>query len=64
MLRAALAFCLFGLNPDLSWPKSQYRLSLGIKVGYAKVHLFARSSFYGNKVLSPNLSNLAQAVPS
>ena len=42
MLRAVLGFCLFGPNPDLSWPKSQYRLSLGIKVGFAKGQLISK----------------------
>ena len=50
MLLAALGFCLFGPNPDLSWPKSQHRLSLGIKVKFAKGQLISKGflGFYNS----------------
>ena len=61
MLRAVLGFLLFGLNPDLSWPKSQYRL-LELRLDMLKsiclrdLHFMETRSFHQTFPTWPKLS--------
>ena len=61
MLRAVLGFCLFRPNPDLSWPKSQFCLCLGIKVVFSKGQLIS-NGFLGFSILPKNERKISAPV--